>query len=138
MNGGGGGGSSGSGTGGGSSGGGSTSSGREKGVFFPDRIIHEPTRLQIISYLAASGKQVSFTELRERLSLTAGNLSVQLRKLEEAGYVSVVKSFRERKPLTRVALTRQGLDALQQYLEDLEKMIGRLRDKAVPPPGPGE
>ncbi|MBE0467286.1 MAG: transcriptional regulator [Candidatus Desulforudis sp.] len=109
-------------------------SGRETEGFIPDRIIHEPTRLQIISYLAVSGKQVSFTELREKLSLSAGNLSVQLKKLEEAGYVSIVKSFRERKPLTRVSLTRQGLEALQQYLGELEKMIDRLKN-TTPPAG---
>lgn len=113
-------------------------SGREKEGFVPDRIIHEPTRLQIISYLTASGKQVSFTELKEKLGLTAGNLSVQLKRLEEAGYVSITKSFRERKPLTRVSLTRQGLEALQQYLGELEKMIGRLKKNTAHPAGAGE
>lgn len=100
--------------------------------FSPDRAIHEPARLQIVSYLAAGGKQVSFTELKEKLGLSAGNLSVQLRRLEEAGYVSINKSFRERKPLTSVTLTRQGLTALQQYLEELEKMIDHLKQNTVP------
>jgi DNA-binding MarR family transcriptional regulator len=108
-------------------------SGREKESFIPDRIIHEPARLQIISYLAAGGKTVSFTELKGKLGLTAGNLSVQLKRLEEAGYISVTKSFRERKPLTRVSLTHRGLEALQQYLRELEKIIDRLKINTAPP-----
>lgn len=108
-------------------------SGREKEVFAPDRIVHEPARLQIISYLAAGEKQVPFTELKEKLGLTAGNLSVQLRKLEEVGYVSITKTFRERKPLTRVSLTRQGLEALKKYLGELENMINHLKDSTAPP-----
>ena len=115
-----------------------TGSGREKGGFTPNRTIHEPARLQIISYLAASGKQVSFTQLKEKLDLTAGNLSVQLTRLGEAGYISITKSFRERKPLTRVSLTRQGLEALQQYLGEMEKMIDRLKKSTTPPSGPGD
>jgi len=56
--------------------------------------------------------------------MTAG---VQLKRLEEAGYVSITKSIKERKSLTRVSLTHQGLEALQQYLRELEKMIDRLK-----------
>lgn len=115
-----------------------TGSGKEKESFVPDRIIHEPARLQITSYLAAGGKQVSFTELKEKLGLTAGNLSVQLRRLEEAGYVSITKTFRERKPLTRVSLTRQGLKALQDYLRELERMIDRLKKNTAPTAGAEE
>lgn len=103
--------------------------------FVPNRIIHEPARLRIVSYLAASSTDNSFTELRERLGLTAGNLSVQLRKLEEAGYVAVDKSFRGRRPLTRVALTPQGLDALRRYLAGLEEMIERLKGTTASPAG---
>lgn len=99
--------------------------------FVPDRTVHEPARLQIISYLAVNGTQVSFTELRDKLRLTAGNLSVQLKRLEEAGYVSITKCFRERRPLTRVSLTRQGFEALQQYLGELEKMIDRLKSNVA-------
>lgn len=102
-------------------------------VFIPNRIIHEPVRLQIVAYLAAGGKQTPFTELRKKLSLTAGNLSVQLRKLEEAGYVSITKTFRDRKPLTSVSMTREGLKALQQYLVELEKIIEHLKSNTDPP-----
>lgn len=102
-------------------------SSRERAGFAPDRVLHEPVRLQIISYLAAGGKQASFTELKEKLSLTAGNLSVQLKRLEEAGYVSINKTIRERKSLTRIALTRRGMEALRQYLGELEEMIEYLK-----------
>jgi len=105
---------------------------RKKEIFSPDRLIHEPARLQIVSYLAARGTYVAFTELKENLGLTAGNLSVQLKKLEEAGYVEIKKSFRERRPLTRVFLTRQGMTALRQYLAELEKMIERLKNDTAP------
>lgn len=111
-----------------------TGRGIEKEGLKPDRTIHEPARLQIVSFLAASGRQASFTELREKLGLTGGNLSVQLRKLEEAGYVSITKSFKDRKPLTRVSLTRSGFDALSHYLRELEKMVDLMKKNSPPPP----
>lgn len=111
-----------------------STSGRERAVFTPDRVIHEPVRLQIISYLAAGGGQVSFSELKEKLELTAGNLSVQLKRLEVAGYVSIAKSIYERKSLTLVSLTRQGLEALGRYLQELEEMIKCLRKNTTPSP----
>ena len=102
-----------------------------------DRVIHEPSRLQIISYLAAGGSEVSFTELIEKLGLSAGNLSVQLKRLEENDYVSISKSFKDNRPLTTVSLTLRGMEALKQYLQELEFIIDRLKD-AVPPPVPGK
>ena len=92
-----------------------------------DRIIHEPARLQIISYLAAGDHPVPFTELSAKLGLTAGNLSVQLKRLEEAGYLTIAKSFRDNRPLTTVALTKVGMEALQSYLQELEEMITDLK-----------
>lgn len=115
-----------------------STSGRERAVFAPDRVIHEPVRLQIISYLAAGGGQVSFSELKEKLELTAGNLSVQLKRLEVAGYVSIAKSINERKSLTLVSLTRQGLEALGMYLQELEEMIKCLRKNTTPSPEESE
>ncbi len=103
-------------------------SSKRQEAFSPDRTIHEPVRLQIVSYLATGARQVAFTELRDRLGLTAGNLSVQLRRLEEAGYVAISKTFSERKPLTRVSLTKEGLSALERYLSDLEHMISQLKE----------
>ena len=99
----------------------------KKENFTPDRLIHEPVRLQIISYLAAGAKQATFTELKEKLGLTAGNLSVQLKRLAEADYVYITKSIRERKPLTRVFLTHQGMVALRLYLNEMEAMVEQLK-----------
>ncbi len=92
-----------------------------------DRVIHEPVRLQIISYLATGGPEVAFSELGEKLGLSSGNLSVQLKKLEEAGYLSIVKSFKDNRPLTSVTITRAGMEALKLYLSELEKMINLLK-----------
>jgi DNA-binding transcriptional ArsR family regulator len=92
-----------------------------------DRVIHEPARLQIISYLAAGGAEVPFSELSDKLGLSAGNLSVQLKRLEEAGYLSIVKSFKDNRPLTSVTLTKGGMEALKLYLLELEKMISHLK-----------
>ena len=108
-----------------------------KGVFL-DRIIHEPARLQIISYLAAKGKTVAFTELNEKLGLSSGNLSVQLKRMEEAQYVSITKSFKNNRPLTTVSLTYQGLEALRQYLGELEFMIRDVRDAVSMPEDGGK
>jgi DNA-binding transcriptional ArsR family regulator len=92
-----------------------------------DRVIHEPARLQIISYLAAGGGEVPFSELNEKLGLSSGNLSVQLKRLEEVGYLSIAKSFKDNRPLTSVTLTLTGMEALKQYLLELEKMISHLK-----------
>lgn len=92
-----------------------------------DRVIHEPARLQIISYLATGGPEVAFTELGEKLDLSSGNLSVQLKKLEETGYLSIVKSFKDNRPLTSVTITKAGMEALKLYLDELEQMIILLK-----------
>jgi DNA-binding MarR family transcriptional regulator len=93
-----------------------------------DRLIHEPARLQIVSYLAAAEEpEVSFSELSEKLGLTAGNLSVQLKRLEEAGYLSITKAFKENRPLTTVMITRNGIAALKLYLKELEELISQLK-----------
>ena len=76
-----------------------------------DRVIHEKVRLAIMSLLAAS-PQLSFTEMRDALSMTDGNLTAHMRTLQEAGYVSVTKEFQSRRPLTTYSLTAQGRKAL--------------------------
>lgn len=96
--------------------------------FSLDRVIHERTRLAILTYLAGSPQRtVPFTELRQNLNLSAGNLSVQLRNLEAASYVQIVKSIVRRKPATNVSLTRQGLAALNDYIASMEEIIGALK-----------
>lgn len=91
-----------------------------------DLVIHERVRLGIVSTLAVV-PQMSFNELKESLSLTDGNLSTHARTLEEAGYIRIEKSFRGRKPLTRMRLTKKGRKAFQQYIDMLEKIVQRSR-----------
>ncbi len=95
-----------------------------------DRVIHERARLMILTHLASSEEnEVGFTELRDSLGFTPGNLSVQLRTLEEAGYIATAKRFVDRKPFTGVSLTVAGVEALETYLGELESLIATLRKK---------
>lgn len=87
-----------------------------------DRVIHEKGRLAIMSLLAATA-QLSFTEMRDFLNMTDGNLSVHIRTLQEAGYVAVTKSYRERKSHTTYAMTIAGRKAFTQYIDLLEKIV---------------
>ncbi len=87
-----------------------------------DRVIHEKGRLAIMSMLAAS-PELSFTELREALKMTDGNLTTHIRTLQEAGYVSVTKSFQNNRPLTTCALTAAGKKAFNGYINLLEEII---------------
>lgn len=88
-----------------------------------DDVIHGRVRLGIMAYLA-DAEAADFTELKTLLEVTQGNLSVHLRKLEEAGYVSIDKSFVDRKPLTRVRMTPAGRKAFAAYLEAIGKLVG--------------
>lgn len=91
-----------------------------------DRLIHERTRLGILSALAVN-QTLSFKELRGLLGLTDGSLSVHARKLEEAGYVSCTKSFSGRLPRTEYRLTGTGRRALQGYLDHMEALIHAVK-----------
>lgn len=91
-----------------------------------DRVIHEKGRMAIMSLLAANA-ELSFTEMREALSMTDGNLSVHLKTLQEAGYVAVTKSYQDRKPLTTCALTRPGRNAFTTYINLLEQVVRQAR-----------
>jgi DNA-binding MarR family transcriptional regulator len=93
-----------------------------------DRVIHEKGRLAIMSMLAAS-PELSFTELREELGMTDGNLTTHIRTLQEAGYISVTKSFQNRRPLTTCALTAAGKKAFQNYINLLEQIIQQNKPK---------
>jgi DNA-binding MarR family transcriptional regulator len=87
-----------------------------------DRVIHEKGRLAIMSMLAAS-PELSFTELRDTLEMTDGNLTTHIRTLQEAGYLSVTKSFQNNRPLTTCSLTAAGKRAFAQYINLLERII---------------
>lgn len=88
-----------------------------------DDVIHGRVRLGVMAYLA-DADVADFTELKNLLDVTQGNLSVHLRKLEEAGYISIDKSFLDRKPLTRVRMTDAGRTAFAAYLGAIAKLVG--------------
>jgi DNA-binding MarR family transcriptional regulator len=87
-----------------------------------DDVIHGRLRLGIMAYLANS-EVADFNELKAALQATQGNLSIHLRKLEDAGYIAIEKSFLARKPLTRARITSAGRKAFAQYLETMAKLI---------------
>ena len=87
-----------------------------------DRLIHEKTRLAIVSALAVN-TTLTFNELKAILKTTDGNVSVHARKLEEAGYLSCKKSFEGRMPKTEYSLTAAGKRALEKYLGHMEALI---------------
>ena len=93
-----------------------------------DRLIHDRTRLAIVSALAANAT-LSFTELKALIGLSDGNLSVHARKLEDAGYVTCLKAFEGRMPKTEFKLTEAGQRALRQYLDHMEAIIRHARSK---------
>lgn len=92
-----------------------------------DKVIHERIRLGIISALAANEK-LSFTDIKNLLNTTDGNISVHARKLEDAGYVVCEKSFNGRMPLTEYRITPEGRTALNRYLDHMEALISAMRD----------
>ena len=93
-----------------------------------DRIIHEKGRLAIMSLLAAS-PQLSFTELRDTLGMTDGNITAHVRTLQEAGYIAVTKSFQSGRPLTSYAMTADGRTAFTAYINLLEQIVQQSKPK---------
>ena len=93
-----------------------------------DRLIHERTRLGIVSALAVNDT-LTFNELKALLGTTDGNLSVHARKLEDAGYLTCSKSFEGRMPKTEYRLTAAGRRALEKYLNHMEALIRAARER---------
>ncbi len=93
-----------------------------------DRVIHEKGRLAIMSMLAAS-PELSFTDLRDALKMTDGNLTTHIRTLQEAGYLSVTKSYKNKRPLTTCALTAPGKKAFAGYINLLERILQETKPK---------
>lgn len=91
-----------------------------------DRVIHEKGRLAIMSLLAAT-PELAFTELRDTLSMTDGNVTTHIRTLQEAGYIAVSKSYQNNRPLTTCSLTAAGRKAFADYLGLLEQIIQQTR-----------
>src|ERR1700722_5173628 len=92
-----------------------------------DRLIHERSRLAIVSALAVNDS-LTFNELKELLHVTDGNLSVHARKLEDAGYIGCTKSFSGRLPKTEFRLAAAGRRALEKYLDHMEALIRATRE----------
>lgn len=91
-----------------------------------NRVIHEKGRMAIMSLLAANA-ELSFTEMKQTLGMTDGNLSVHLRTLQESGYIAVTKTFQDRKPLTTCSLTASGRKAFANYIDLLEQIVRQTR-----------
>ena len=87
-----------------------------------DPMLHSQLRLAIISLLMRE-KEADFSVLKERTEATAGNLSVQINKLREAGYIEVTKDFKDNYPHTICKLTEKGRSAFEKYVEDIKKYL---------------
>ena len=93
-----------------------------------DEIIHSRIRLSIMAALATVD-ELDFLSLLDEVNTTKGNLSVHLTKLEESGYVEIIKKFEGKKPVTRCKITDAGLKALQEYLLMVEEFSKKLKFK---------
>ena len=102
-----------------------TSKGELQPIAEIDPLIHAPTRLKIMAFLSVV-ESADFTFLMNQTGLTRGNLSVNLRKLEEAGYVSIKKEFVDRIPRTLIRLTGEGRQAIQIYRDNMQIVLNEL------------
>lgn len=93
-----------------------------------NRVIHEKGRLAIMSALAAA-PDLAFTELRDLLDMTDGNLTTHVRTLQQEGYISVTKSYQNNRPLTSCALTPAGRKAFAQYIDLLDQIVRQSKPK---------
>jgi DNA-binding MarR family transcriptional regulator len=93
-----------------------------------DRVIHEKGRLTIMSLLAAS-PQLSFTEMRDTLGMTDGNITAHVRTLHESGYIAVTKSFQGGRQMTSYAMTPEGRKAFTAYINLLEQIVQQTKPK---------
>lgn len=89
-----------------------------------DPILHSQLRLAVMSLLI-SVKEAEFTFIREKTNSTAGNLSVQIQKLKDAGYIDVTKQFKDNYPQTICKITKQGIRAFEEYVTNLQSYLGK-------------
>lgn len=87
-----------------------------------DPLLHSQLRLAIMSMLVSS-KKVEFTHIKEETKAAAGNISIQIKKLQEAGYIKVEKTFKNNYPKTMLSITNKGVKAFEAYVNDLKKYI---------------
>ena len=91
-----------------------------------DPLIHAPIRLAVLSILVTI-QNANFSFLKESINTTDGNLSTHLTKLEEAGYIKIVKTYKGKKPQTICSITDRGRDAFNRYIDNLEKIINKQK-----------
>ena len=91
-----------------------------------DPLLHSQLRLTIISLLVASEK-VDFTHIKEETKAASGNISIQIKKLQDAGYIKVEKSFKNNYPNTMLSITSKGIEAFENYVNNLKKYINPLK-----------
>lgn len=91
-----------------------------------DKTIHEQTKLKILTYLSSNGSD-SFVKIKKSLKLTSGNLSIQLKTLEEKGLITQKKTIENRKTNTEVTITDEGKMALLEYLEEMEELLSHIK-----------
>jgi DNA-binding MarR family transcriptional regulator len=89
-----------------------------------NRVVHEPARLKILSYLTLV-ESADFTFLVSRIGLTMGNLSAHISKLEGAGYINVIKEFKDKRPRTLISISESGREAFETYRQDILSLLGR-------------
>jgi DNA-binding MarR family transcriptional regulator len=89
-----------------------------------DPLLHSQLRLGVMSLLM-SVERAEFTYLKEKTNSTAGNLSIQLDKLSEAGYIAIEKTFKGKKPLTTCKVTKKGIAAFEEYVNTLKQYINK-------------
>ncbi len=87
-----------------------------------DPLLHSQLRLAIVSMLVGSEK-VEFTHIKEETNAAAGNISIQIKKLKEAGYIKVEKTFKNNYPKTMLSITDKGVKAFESYVNELKKYI---------------
>lgn len=88
-----------------------------------DPILHSQLRLAVVSLLI-SVKEAEFTFIKEKTNATAGNLSVQINKLKDAGYIEVIKQFKDNYPQTTCKITPEGVRAFEEYVRNLQSYLG--------------
>ena len=89
-----------------------------------DPILHSQLRLAVMSLLIGV-KEAEFTFLKEKTNSTAGNLSVQIQKLKDAGYIDVIKQFKDNYPQTICKITKQGINAFEEYVKSLQTYLDK-------------
>ena len=94
-----------------------------------DPILHSQLRLAVMSLLI-SVKEAEFTFIKDKTNATAGNLSVQLNKLKEAGYIAIVKQFKDNYPQTNCKITAKGINAFEEYVNALQSYMAIKKEES--------